>query len=137
MSDYQLKQRWMTADSISKLTSLLGLPSHPHMQDWELECADARRLCEFLDLYERDNLNDDDRFALMKLIVASLDECVGDSRADKVMLQRIRRHLSASFSLHEVTIHYWCLWDWDKSDPDNVFAATPFMREIWKQHIHT
>jgi len=101
------------------------------MQDWEHECADAHRLGDFLALYERGGLGDDDRFALMALIVSSFDEWLREGRADEAVSQRIQRYLLADFNLHEWTIHYWCLSD--ESDLDNVFHATPFMREIWRQ----
>lgn len=101
------------------------------MQDWEHESADAHRLGEFLALYEGGGLSDDDRFALMALIVSSFDEWLREGGADEVVSKRIRRHLLANFNLHEWTIHYWCRSD--ESDPDNVFHVTPFMREIWNQ----
>jgi len=131
MSDHNLKDRWVMPDSSARLSSLLGLAHDPFMQDWELQCADALRIGEFLDLYEQGRLNDDDRFALMALIVASFDDWLSDGRADEAMSERIRRLLAVDFSLHEATIHYWCLSD--ESDPDNLFIVTPFMREIWRQ----
>jgi len=131
MSGDQINERWVTGDSVSRLTSLLGLSVHPHMQDWEHESADAHRLGEFLDLYELGGLSNDNRFALMALIVSSFDDWLSESGADEAVLQRIQGHLVADFTLHETTIHYWCLWD--EADPDNVFRATQFMREIWGQ----
>jgi hypothetical protein len=131
MSDHDIKDRWVTGDSASRLSSALGLPTHPHMQDWELVSADPHRLGEFLDLYERGGLSDDDRFALMALIVSSFDDWLQVDGADEAVIQRVRRHLVADFGMHERTIHYWCLLE--ESDLGNVFHATPFMREIWRQ----
>jgi len=127
-----MNERWVTRESRAKLSSLLRLADEPWMQDWEVECADARRIEEFLDLYEQSGLSDDDRFALMALIVASFDDWLAGSGADEAVIHRVGRHLSTNFSLHEATIHYWCLTD--ESDADNLFSATPFMREIWRQH---
>ena len=132
MNDEQIKERWVTRESRAKLSSLLGLTNEPYMQDWELECADACRICEFLDLYGKGSLNDDDRFALMALIVASFDDWLSEGGADEAILLRIRHLLDSDFKLHEATICHWCLPD--ESDSNNVFSATPFMREIWKQH---
>lgn len=131
MSEHQVKDRWVTGDSASRLAAVLGLPSHPHMQDWEHECADRHRLGEFLDLYERGGLSDDDRFALMALIASSFDDWLRSGGAGDTVSQRVRGHLLADFGLHERTIHYWCLLE--EQDLDNVFHATPFMREIWRQ----
>jgi hypothetical protein len=132
MSDHQIKERWVTRESRARLSSLLGLVEDPFMQDWELECANPQRIEEFLDLYERGSLSDDDRFALMALIVASFDDWLSEAGADEAVLLRVRRNLSANFSLHEATIHHWCLWN--EPNTGNVFRATPFMREIWRKH---
>jgi len=129
MSGREIRARWVTKDSEAKLTSMLNLP--PHMQDWEIECADANRLGEFIDLYADGGLNDDDRFALMALIVSSFEDWLCEGGLEEMVVQRVRRHLMADFSLHEWTIHYWCLFD--TPDEAGVFRATPLMREIWSQ----
>ena len=131
MSEHKIKDRWVMPESSARLSSLLGLAYEPLMQDWELQCADSHRIREFLDLYEHGNLSDDDRFALMSLIVASCDDWISDAGTDEQVLQRVRRCLVAGFSLHEATIFYWCLLS--ETDLDNVFSITPFMREIWRQ----
>lgn len=134
MSDHQIKARWVTPDSQEKLTDMLGLPTHLGKQDWELIYGDSRRLGEFLDLYEYGALCEDDRFALMALIVSSFDEWLALGGTDASVIERVRRHLVADFGLHESTIHYWCAMD--EPEPPNlerVFHVTGFMREIWKQ----
>src|SRR5690242_17845735 len=118
MGDHEIKGRWVTGDSASRLSSVLGLPFHPDMQDWEHQCADTHRLGEFLDLYEGGGLSDDDRFALMALIVSSFDDWLQAGGADDVLIQRVRRHLVGDFGLHERTIHYWSLLE--ESDGDNI-----------------
>jgi len=101
------------------------------MQDWPLEVADADRIGEFLILYEQGNLSSDDRFALMALVVASFDDWLSAGGTNGSVLRRIQEHLTAEISLHEPTIHYWC--QFDESDPESLFWATPFMRKIWEQ----
>jgi len=44
---------------------------------------------------------------------------------------RIREHLRANFALHESTIYYWCQWELE--GPEEIFLATPMMREIWNE----
>lgn len=102
------------------------------MQDWEHECADSQRLEEFLDLYDHSGLSEGDRFALMALIVSSFDDWLRNDGKDEHTSERLRRLLLANFDLHERTVHYWCLSQ--ESDQDNVFAATPYLREIWNKH---
>jgi hypothetical protein len=133
MNGYNFKQRYSTAESASRLSALLGFGYEPWMQDWEVICADARRVNEFLDLYEKGNLCEDDQFALMALIVASLDDLLSSERADEATSLRVRQNLTANFKLHESTIHYWCMMRVDEPNPDYIFSVTPLMREIWKQ----
>ena len=132
MSNEKIKRRWPQAASQERLTHLLGLPSHEHMQDWELECANSERIEEFLSLYESGSLTDDDRFAVMALIVFSFDDWLLAEGKNEGIIQRVRQHLSADFDLHVATIHYWCCDD--ESNPEYIFTCTPFMREILAQH---
>jgi hypothetical protein len=129
MSD-QGNKRWITPESQENLSSLLALPDDICGQDWDLECADAGRVEEFLDVYERHVLNDDDRFALMALIVASLDDYLFSGATGEALLQRVRQHLVADYSLHKATITYWSLPE--ESDNDNLFHITPLMREVMR-----
>jgi hypothetical protein len=131
MSDRPIKERWVMGESASRLTSMLGLPFLGDMQDWQYVCGDSHRLGEFLDVYERGGLSDDDRFALMALIVSSLDDWIQAGGTDAAVLERVRRHLVADLDLHEYTVHYWCVLE--ELDLENVFHVTPFMREIWSQ----
>ena len=96
------------------------------LQQWR-----AYGFSEFLDLYEQGGLNDDDRFTLMALIVSSFDDWLSGGGTDEALSQRLRQHLVNNFTLHAATIRYWS--QLVEPDLDNVFSATPFMREIWKQ----
>jgi len=122
-----MNQRSITRESQMKLGSLLGFDVLGS-QDWELECADLNRIGEFLDLYEDQGLNDDERFALMALIVASFDDYLSTNRNDVALASRIRRHLTTHFELHKSTIHYWSLPG--ESKPETLFSITPFIRQI-------
>src|SRR3954471_19424450 len=65
--------RYPSRSALTKLTTLFRLQTDPYMQDWEVELADASRVEEFLDAYDDGRLDDDDRFLLMGIIVASFD----------------------------------------------------------------
>ncbi|MCD6051245.1 MAG: hypothetical protein K0Q55_2648 [Verrucomicrobia bacterium] len=132
MSGNNFQERNITGASIAKLTSLLRLPRDPFMQDWAVQCADAQRVEEFLQLYEQGgDLTEDDRFALMALIVASFDDWLWDQPGENRLSPRLRQHLASGFHLHQTTVHYWSLLD--EPDPANAFQVTPLMREIWQQ----
>lgn len=131
MSCEESNPRWITGESIARLSAKLGLPVDPLMQDWDILNADPRRLGEFLDLYETESLTEDDKFALMALIVASFDDWLGDGGTDEAVLTRIQRHLVSEFTQHEATVHYWCLFD--EPDPAECFVVTQFMRDVWRR----
>ena len=102
-------------------------------QDWDVENADGKRLAEFCDLYCGDKLDVELKFALMKLIIASLDNLfyadghLDDS--DQHLAKRVETMLRHDFILHFYTLHYWCLFD--EEDINNVFGVTPMLRVIW------
>src|SRR5438876_493 len=105
MATTAIQPRYPTAAAIERLTEMLHLP--PGGQDWEIETADAARVGEFLDAYEAGGLDDDERFALMAMIVASYDDRLSESRPrDYLPWQRIRRHLWERFDLHGFTVQY-------------------------------
>ena len=95
--------RFPTGAAIARLTADLGLA--PAGQDWELEAADARRVGEFLDRYDAGGLDDNERFALMSLIVASFDGSLATGR-DKALQDRIVEHLSEGFDVLNALVQY-------------------------------
>jgi hypothetical protein len=128
MPHSRIELRFPTAAAVDRLTADLRLP--PGGQDWEIEVADAARVGEFLDAYEAGGLDDDERFALMALVVASYDELLqacGD--ADRQVWARLRGHLLGEFGLHAYTVQHWSLPDHD-DDPDHVFLFTALAREV-------
>ena len=130
MSVTPIPQRFPTAAAIQSLDAALYLPLR--RQDWEIEVADAARVGEFLDLYECGKLDEDERFSLMSLVVASYDELLRES-GDRGhhLWARIRRHLVDHFALHAYTVQGWSFPDEDDDyDPDEVFPFTPYAREV-------
>ena len=122
--------RYLTHEAIDRLNKLLGLPWFDEMQDWDIQLADAARLNEFCGLYETGDLNAEEKFALIRLIVASLDELLQVSETDSPALaQRVASFLKQDFALHFHTLEYWRLPH--DSDPENVFAVTPLLRQVW------
>ncbi len=100
------------------------------MQDWAIELADAARVSLFCDLYETGNLNANEKFALMQLIVASMDDLLNDlATKDTETVLRVLSLLWQDFVLHFFTVEYWS--ELEKPDPTMVFAATPYLRIIW------
>ena len=121
--------RYPTAAAHHRLAELLRLPEPPGGQDWEIELADPGRVGEFLDVYDTAELDDDERFTLMELIVASYDDLLEFGGGDRSLhWPRVRDHLLRRFELHGHTVQYWALPD--ENDPENFFTFTPRAREV-------
>ncbi|MBC7809339.1 MAG: hypothetical protein H7145_24660 [Akkermansiaceae bacterium] len=125
--------RFGSRAALERLNTILHLPFTQGMQDWDVELADASRLGEFCALYETGRLDIEERFALMRLIVASLDDLlsVGDPGGALELVTRVIRVLRKDCALHFHTVEYWCLLEED--DPKNVFAVTPLLRQVWRE----
>lgn len=120
------------AERVSSLAA--GIERGAWMQDWPLEVADGGRLDEFLGLLERRE-EPDVRFALMDLILCSLDEAPLPEQAR--VWPRVATILATdptSFAHHIV---YWScceekepgVWVLDE-EPDRQFSITPLMRAV-------
>ena len=99
------------------------------MQDWEIEQSDGRRLMEFIDAYDTLVLDDDERFALMGLIVASSHDALDFYGLTNSQWRLVHDRLVADASLHASTIYYWCCVD--ATCDDECFTLTPRMRLVW------
>lgn len=113
------------------LAERFGLPNDPRMQDWEVEVADFARVAEFLAAYSGPSYSDDDRFALMELIVASLDDGARAGHQLGEHWARTRRLLLGNGRLHAQTLSYWARGNDD--DPEHQFAITPLIRWVWRE----
>jgi hypothetical protein len=101
-------------------------------QDWEICSAAPNRLREFLALYGRTSLTEDEKFTLMEIILASFDALLeAEGQCDDVE-RLLGQAIRCNFELHAFTVHYWCLWDHgDHPAPHEQFHITPFMRKLW------
>lgn len=128
---YGVPGRYPTAAAIRRINSLLGISEDQYGQDWEFEMSDASRLHEYLDIYENQLTNDDERFSLMAMIVDAYEH----SDLDPDMWSRIRGHLKAEFHVHQYTVLYWCVMEEEFYDKEvgNWWDITPRMRELWNE----
>ena len=130
MTHRTIPPRYPTAAARRRLTEMLRLAEPPGGQDWEIELADPGRVGEFLEVYETARLDNDERFTLMELIVASYSDLLefGGGDRDARHWPRLRDHLLRRFELHGYTVLYWALADTD--EPENFYAFTPRAREV-------
>jgi hypothetical protein len=125
----QIPNRYVMPDACVRLDAEFSFPPLSDPQDWEIELSDGSRLLEFVDAYSALELNDDERFALMALIVASAEDAIDHSTWSDQLWSRIHDLLLANFDLHAATIRYWCCPQ--ATHPDQLFSITPRIRDIW------
>jgi len=121
--------RYTSGASMKKLADRLQLALWP--QDWAILVADRSRLVAFLSAYDDAEFDDDDRFAMMEVIIASLDEGAQCNSDIGEPWRRAATFLRRDWRLHAATLSYWARGD--DPDPDHQFAITPRMRAVWRE----
>lgn len=130
MDKQELNIKYPSSLSEEKLAKRLGLYWDNTIQDWELVVSDFGRINDFLNLYQKELYDDDDKFTLMGLIVSSFDNGISDFNVETETNWRIcKAILENECYLHYSIIKYWSLLE--EKDTKNAFSITPYMREIW------
>lgn len=112
-----------------ELATRFALPFAEDMQDWEWEVADAERFDEFIDAYRSENLNDDERFSLMELLIQCTEDMGPQSSYDAVW-STIEPLLLSRPDIHRSTVAYWaCLHE---AEPTARFRASENMHRVWR-----
>lgn len=104
------------------------------MQDWPLEVADRDRLPEFVVFLSRADDNDD-RFALMSLVLHSLDNASEEQQ--RTTWPTVMAILEQNPRLFANEIVYWSCGEelddgcWQLTeDIEEQFSITPFIRQV-------
>lgn len=121
--------RHPTAAAIERLSAVFGFSLDAYSQDWDVELADGLRLQEFVSAYATLTMDDDERFTLMTLIVASAHDALDVHNMSESEWRPIHDLLTVDFSLHASTIYYWCCVD--ATCMDECFTLSPRMRAVW------
>jgi len=105
---------WPTDTEIKELGKLLELPikgdeEEWELQEWEWDFADPQRVEGFLTVYEQQALSENQKTALMALIVESYDRYLVEHQHIPSLWERIEKHLVTLPKIHEYTINYWLL----------------------------
>jgi hypothetical protein len=122
---------YASIEAQKKLSERLGFHWYEDTQDWDLIESDSARIREFLQIYKSDDLSDDEKFALMELIVSSFDDLIeeGGNINTEGIWTDCKHILVNECWLHITTIHYWSSLE-DK-DPKKGFPITEYIRPIW------
>jgi hypothetical protein len=121
--------RLATGAAHLRLNAVFGFSPDAYSQDWDVELADGERLLEFVDAYSRLELSDDERFALMELIVASAHDALDFHGMSDGQWRLVHDLIVADSHLHACTIYYWCCVN--ASCQDECFTLTSRMRDAW------
>lgn len=127
-------ERYSTLEAHLYLTARFKLNWHDQMQDWDIENADADMLPAFLSALSEPTLSDDERYALMTITIASLDEALQigiDSKIIQAYLSRLEAFLLQHPYLYISIVLYWAeptLLKWEEP-----FLMSPHMALIWSE----
>lgn len=134
----QLKQeyrRHATTEAQKTIAERMGLYWREDEQDWDLIMSDPGRIPEFIKIYKNDKLDDDQKFALMELIVSSFDDLADAETLEKNQLwSECAIILKSECWLHVSTIHYW-----SALESEEGFSISKYIRPVWetiKENFH-
>lgn len=78
--------------------------------------VDDTRINEFLSFYESSSLNEEEKFALMIIIIGSLNDATVTGDVDESILRKAKELLLKDIAIHTNTILYWSLENEDLED---------------------
>ncbi len=126
----EIPRRGSTAAARASLAYRFGLPYDPFSQDWEWEVADPARFDEFVDAYVSGVLDEDERLALMEMLIQCVEDLDLPSLASSPQWHSVATLLLTHSGLHANSVRYWsCLGE---RDLENCFRVSSPMRGLWK-----
>lgn len=110
------------------LNSQLDLPSTGKEQDWAIEMSNPDRVSDFLIFFHTANLNDEQKYGLVSLILSSYDEFLYKHKHSIELWDKITLILISNKSLYKDLLSYWALPD--ENNPALWFNITQYIRRI-------
>ena len=119
--------RFATRAAHDRLDGLFAFPHDPYRQDWEIELSDGSRLEEFFIAYESQELTEDERFALMALVVASAHDALDFHNLTDGQWQIVHELLVRDSHIHTFThrLYTTCLLYTSPSPRDRTRYRMP------------
>lgn len=132
--------RHPTRKAMNRLNALLGLKEEDWMQDWDIHLADPERVQEFCSVYRNQIDDEDEKFTLMTLIVASYDDYLRAHGHNPVLWNEIAELLKKDSTLHLDTLEYWAVFEEEnpehyEENPEYYYEITPYIREVWNSAL--
>ena len=118
--------RYPTGAARESLAARFGLPLDDSDQDWEWTNSRPEQLPDCLAAYQSGELDDDERFTLMEMMI----QCAEDE-PEKVHLAEVLKSLETQVKLHLASVWYWaCIG----SEQEDSWDIAPGMRAILWRH---
>jgi hypothetical protein len=113
---------------MNRINEIFQLNETPGMQDWEIECSDPNRVHEFINEYRTLMKDDDEKFAMMSLILWSYEEYHRTHIEGDDAWKQIKDILENDYAiLSDLVKYYSCE---DASNDDAEFPFTKLMRTV-------
>lgn len=125
------KLRFVTNKAIEELTKGLNLIYDlDDYQDWEYIVGKPEDVEKYINYYNSE-INDDCKFALMEIIIQTIED--QEKKSDFLKyLEIIQKILSINFKIHEYSIFHWCCFD--NENLEDCWKVTPYLRTSWKKN---
>ena len=127
-------QRYPTRAAERYLSERFGLSWDDTMQDWEITSANADLLPGFLTALSEPSLSDDERFTLMSLTIASVDEALQlglDEKNIEEYLSSLEYLLLQHPHLYVSVVFYWAESALLERGNDEQFLISKNMALYW------
>lgn len=127
-------QRYTTRAAERYLSKRFGLNWDDTMQDWEITSANADLLPRFLTALSEPLLSDDERYTLMALTIASVDEVLQfgiDEKNIDEYLSSLEYFLLQHPHLYVCMVFYWAQPALLKRDDEEQFLISKNMALYW------
>ena len=100
MPDYNIRRQ---------LALKLNLEFNDSMQDWEWEVAEANRIQDFLDEYDKNVSSAKEKETPMEIILQCLEDFLEEENLPKFIsyYPEVKSRLDKNFQIHKCTIAYW------------------------------
>lgn len=94
MKNMMNELKYPSKETIDKLTRNLNLKGADEFtQDWEYEVADVSQLSDYVDYYEKNDLNLNEKATLMRMILESYNDFLIVEKGEDIFRERIKKIL--------------------------------------------
>ncbi len=115
-----------------KISIALNLPYTGIEQDWDIEMADKDRINEFIEFATTKELNENEKHAVIALLIASYDDFLDYGLHDVEIWRKIKSIILNNRKLCDGLLKYWsCKYsNYISTRYDVEFNITPLMQEL-------